>query len=44
MAIQFFKRDLIKRSILLLGMIIAFSYDDRIPQDFQKAYITFNYV
>ena len=39
MAIQFFKRDLIKRSILLLGVMIAFSCDDRIPQDFQKAYI-----
>jgi DNA-binding beta-propeller fold protein YncE len=40
MAIQFFKRYLIQRSILLLGIIIAFSCDDRIPLDFHKAYIT----
>lgn len=40
MAIQFFKRNLIKRLIILLGIIIAFSCDDRIPQEIQKAYIT----
>ncbi len=40
MVIQFFKRDLIKRSVFLLGMIIALSCDDRNPQEVQKAYIT----
>ena len=40
MAIQFFKRNLIKRSVFLLGMIIALSCDDQNPQEVQKAYIT----